>query len=225
MKLLENIPVHLDLEEVLKQLGDKEGKHAGVIHELLGIANSLVKPRAIYEVSYVGDQNGDTVYIDGVKFTSRILRTNLDGVGRVFPYIVTIGKELENKAASFDDLLKQFFMETIGDVALRSTVKYLEDYLKKRYLLIQLSRMNPGSLKDWPIEQQTPLFSIFRDVEKIIGVRLTDSLLMVPRKSVSGIFFPTEVEFSSCQLCPREGCKYRRAPYDKGLKEKYGIEE
>jgi len=225
MKLLKDIPVHLDLEAVLKQLGDREGKHAGVVHELLGIANSLIKPRALYEVSYVGDQNGDTVYVEDVKFTSRILRTNLDGVGRVFPYIVTIGKELENKAASFDELLKRFFVETIGDVALESTMKYLEDYLKKRYLLGQLSRMNPGSLKDWPIEQQIPLFSIFGDVEKVIGVRLTDSLLMVPRKSVSGIFFPTEIEFSSCQLCPREGCRHRRAPYDKDLKEKYGIEE
>jgi len=40
---------------------------------------------------------------------------------------------------------------------------------------------------------------------------------MVPVKSVSGILFPTEESFASCQLCPREVCPGRRAPYDPDL--------
>ena len=59
------------------------------------------------------------------------------------------------------------------------------------------------------------------DVEKLIGVRLTDSFLMVPMKSISGILFPTEVRFESCQLCPRKDCPGRRAPYDQALWSKY----
>ena len=54
---------------------------------------------------------------------------------------------------------------------------------------------------------------------------LTDTFLMVPIKSVSGIFFPTEVSFESCQLCPRENCIGRRAPYDPALVKKYRPEE
>jgi len=64
-------------------------------------------------------------------------------------------------------------------------------------------------------------FSIFGDTQEIIGVRLNDSLLMIPRKSVSGIYFPTEIKFYNCQLCPRQKCIGRQAPYDPKLTESY----
>jgi hypothetical protein len=47
-----------------------------------------------------------------------------------------------------------------------------------------------------------------------------DSLMMDPVQSISGIIFPTETSFESCQLCPRENCPGRRAAYDKNLYEK-----
>ena len=50
-----------------------------------------------------------------------------------------------------------------------------------------------------------------------IGVRLTETMLMVPNKSVSGFQFPTDVAFESCELCPREGCPGRRAIYNPEL--------
>jgi hypothetical protein len=44
---------------------------------------------------------------------------------------------------------------------------------------------------------------------------------MLPTKSVSGIFFPTETSYENCQLCPRENCPNRRAEYNKALEEQY----
>ncbi|MBL7126991.1 MAG: hypothetical protein ISS58_07330 [Dehalococcoidales bacterium] len=83
--------------------------------------------------------------------------------------------------------------------------------------------MAPGSgaADVWPITQQKELFSIFGNVEDLIGVRLTDKYLMIPIKSVSGIFFQTKTTFITCQLCPREACIGRRAEYDLGLVGKY----
>jgi hypothetical protein len=40
---------------------------------------------------------------------------------------------------------------------------------------------------------------------------------MLPNKSVSGIRFPTEIAFESCQLCRRENCSSRRAAFDKNM--------
>jgi predicted transcriptional regulator len=77
--------------------------------------------------------------------------------------------------------------------------------------------MAPGSLEDWPIEEQKPLFVILGDVETSIGVRLTENLVMVPTKSISGIYFPTEISFYSCQLCPRKDCISRKAAFDQKL--------
>ena len=51
-----------------------------------------------------------------------------------------------------------------------------EIYVKRveaRYEPGKLSSMSPGSLEDWPISQQRPLFSLFGDVEAKIGVKLT----------------------------------------------------
>lgn len=226
MRVLDTFPVHLDMEEVKRhlRLNTKAGPSADV-RELVELAESLIQPKAVYAVSYIGQRGEDTVEVNEVRFTSRVLRVNLDTVERVFPYIITIGKALEDEASSCGDLLRQFYLETMGDMALRSSRRYLEEHLKRHYGLGQLSRMNPGSLKDWPVTEQRPLFSLFGSVEELIGVRLTENMLMIPRKSVSGILFPTEVIFFSCQLCPRKGCPARKAPYDETLREKYGLDE
>ena len=83
--------------------------------------------------------------------------------------------------------------------------------------------MSPGSLPDWPLEEQRVLFELLGETRKTIGVELTESLFMVPVKSLSGIVFTNEEGFASCQLCPREGCPGRRVPYEGSSKKKIGI--
>ena len=51
-------------------------------------------------------------------FTSPLLRKNLEGANKVFPYIITVGPELERVAAEQGDLLKQFYL---GEIANRSS--------------------------------------------------------------------------------------------------------
>jgi len=224
MKILDDIPVHLDVEQVLKVLHLNERKEQfDVVRRLVEIADSVIQPKAIYEMSYVDNKNEDTVDIGGIKFTSRVLRLNLDKVGKVFPYIITIGKELEDRMASFDNLLEQYYLDEIGNIAVGLIGNYLRKYLKREYRIGKISSMYPGmgELQDWPITQQEQLFSLFGNVEELIGVKLTPSMLMIPRKSESGIYFPTEVNFTSCQICSRERCKERHAPYNKELAESY----
>ncbi|MGE5222062.1 MAG: vitamin B12 dependent-methionine synthase activation domain-containing protein, partial [Omnitrophica WOR_2 bacterium] len=81
----------------------------------------------------------------------------------------------------------------------------------------KLAAMNPGSLEDWPLSEQNSLFALLGDVTETTGVRLTDSMLMQPTKSVSGIYFTSAEGFASCQLCPRQACPNRRATYDPDL--------
>ena len=223
MEILDSIPFRLDVETVLKQLHQNKGnKYIGaIVQELIEIVRPIAKPKAVYEVSYVENKNEDSVYIDGVRFTSRVLRVNLDKVERVFPYVATCGRELDEIAVPSDDYMKYYCLDVIKEMTLRSAISYLTDYLTRNYALGQMSRMHPGSLEDWPITQQKELFSIFGNVEDLVGVRLTESFLMIPVKSVSGICFPTEIRFESCQLCPREVCSERRALYDPDLVRKY----
>ena len=223
MEVLDNIPFSLEPGEVLRDSADREELRA-CVDELIEAVRPVARPKAVYKVSYVGDRGEDSVSIDGVTFTSRVLRINLDPVGRVFPYVATCGRELDEIALPPDDLMSSFFMDRIKIAVLRSASRYLQQHIVETYRLGQVSRMSPGSLEDWPITQQKELFSIFGDVRDLIGVELAESFLMVPLKSVSGILFPTEVRFESCQLCPREVCENRRAPYDPELAERYAVE-
>ena len=225
VEVLDNIPIKLDLEAVLKRMHarSKNASAEKSIQELIQIVHPIARPKAVYEVSYIENKSEDSLDIGGMKFTSRVLRINLDKVERVFPYVVTCGRELYDIDIPSNELLKGYLLDQIRETILVSARKYLEDYLIEKYALGQLSRMSPGSGSTtvWPITQQKQLFSIFGNVEEFIGVRLTTTMLMIPVKSVSGIFFPTEIKFETCQLCPRDRCIGRRAPYDPDLEKKY----
>ena len=232
MEVLNSIPIELGLEAVIKRmrLRNRSDNILGHIREMLDIARPIAKPKAVFDVAYIENKNGDSMEIGGVEFKSRVLRINLDKVERVFPYVVTCGRELDEIEIPSTDFIKGYYLDQIKETAVVLARQYVEGYLKKRYALGQLSRMAPGAGAgdDWPITQQKELFSLFggrEKVEELIGVRLTDSFLMVPIKSVSGIFFPTEIRFESCQICPREQCIGRRAAYDPEVVKKYQPEE
>jgi hypothetical protein len=159
------------------------------------------------------------------RFVSKVLRANLDEVERVFPYVATCGRELDDIPLAANDIFAQFCRDTLKEMALHASITHLVSHLKESYALETLASLNPGSgdINVWPIEQQKELFAFFGNVQESIGVVLTDSCLMVPNKSVSGLLYPSEDGFQSCQLCHREKCPGRRAPFDPHLwQEKLG---
>ncbi len=222
MELIDNIPVSFTVEQVLNRLRlDNGDKFAGEIQNLIDQVQDVIRPKAIYDVCYIDGRDEDSVDIAGVRFTSRILRVNLGEAERVFPHIATCGTEVESIDIPPDDLMGKFMLDIIKQIALSAATKHLREHVNRKHKPGKMSAMAPGALEDWPISEQKQLFSLFGDVESLIGVELTDTFLMLPLKSVSGMYFATEVTFESCGLCPRERCPGRRAPYDEGLKAKY----
>ena len=226
MEILSDISVSLDTGNVLERMNirkKREDMEKGV-QELIELVLPIARPKVIYQVSYVDNKAEDWVEVDGVRFTSRVLRDNLDKVGRVFPFVATCGRELDEIDIPTDEFMKCYYLDQIKEMVLELAMSYLEEHLTRKYELGQISEMEPGSLESWPITQQKELFSIFGNVEDAIGVRLTDKCLMIPVKSVSGVYFPTEIKFESCQLCQRERCIGRKAPYNPDLARKYSEE-
>jgi hypothetical protein len=216
--LLDNIPFQVDIAGLMATLHVKEdGRHAGEVRRLAQAAQSIARPKVLYKVAFIESKDTRTVVVDGVTFTSRVLRVNLEGAQRVFPFVATCGMELEEWARSQTDMLHRFWAETINEMALRVATAALHEHLAQTLRPGPTSTMNPGSLEDWPLQEQRALFALLGDPRESIGVYLTESLLMVPVKTISGILFPTEESFASCQLCPREVCPGRRAPYDPDL--------
>ncbi len=220
MEAITDIAFELDVEALFKrmhiELGSDDAKDFSA---LVNKVQEVSEPKALYKESYIEAKEEETVTIDGVTFTSRVLRKNLDRIERVFPYVATCGKEVDEIEIPQSDFLKEFWLDTIKETLLGFSVRHLNKLLDRKYKLGKTSSMNPGSgdVTVWPIEQQRELFSLFGDVENLIGIRLTDSFLMLPNKSISGIRFPAKISFQSCQLCHREICDGRRASFDKEL--------
>ena len=216
--ILDHIPFQIDLALLAKNMRVKEGSgQAERLQQLADEAQAVAKPKALYKVAFIDSKGEDRVIVNGIALTSRVLCVNLEKAHRIFPFVATCGEELEKWSSPIDDLLEKYWADVIKEMALRAAVKNLSEHLAERYHPGKMSRMNPGSLPDWPLEEQRPLFFLLENGPASIGVKLTDSFLMLPIKSVSGIWFPTEESFESCRLCAREKCPGRRAPYDQGL--------
>lgn len=216
--ILDNLPISINMDLLFKRLNiEQEDDDAETIRKMVGEAVSLGKPKAIYGPAYIESRGDDYVVIEGEKFTSRVMAVNFEKAHKVFPFIATCGAELENWSRSINDMLEQYWADQIKELSLFSAIEGLNVHMRDNFLSGETSAMNPGSLEDWPIKEQAGIFRLLGDTKKSIGVELTDSYLMLPVKSVSGIVFPREGSFESCQLCPREKCPGRRAPYDREL--------
>jgi hypothetical protein len=181
------------------------------------------RAKAYYTAAFITGAKGDFVTINGIKFRSAVLAENLAKVERVFPYVATCGTELDEIAIDKDDLLKKYWLDVIKEAALRAVSSSLQETIKKTHALKKISSLNPGSgpRELWPIEQQKPLFCLLGEEAAETGVRLTESCLMIPNKSISGIYYASEFDFEACRICDREGCVGRRAAYDKGFADSY----
>lgn len=222
-EILDPLPIQLSHAKLKKWLRLKNSRQWDDVLTRIEETQDLIHAKAIYKVSYVDAKHTDAVSIDGIGFTSRVLRKNLDAVERVFPFAITIGDMVSQKADTTGDLMQKYYLDVIGNIALGSARQLLEEHLQHTFALTGMSYMSPGSLVDWPLEEQKPLFSLLGDGELPIGVRLNRHMLMIPVKSISGIYFPTEIPFTSCQLCPRKACPGRKAAYSEKNSKAYGV--
>jgi hypothetical protein len=205
----------------MDKLHIEEGsRYVDDLQSMVREAQTIARPRALYKIVPIASKGDDFVVIDGVTLTSRVLRVNLEPANRVFLFAATGGMELEQWTQSINDIFFNFWADAITEQALRVAIETLMTHIVEHYRPGHLSVMHPGSLADWPIKQQHALFRLLGDTKAAIGVELLDSMLMLPTKSVSGIYFPTEESFESCQLCSIENCPNRRAPYDESLYER-----
>lgn len=214
-QIIDQIPFSIDVKLLCQGLRVKSGsRHTGRLTELARQAQGLARPKAAYVVPGPPTFDQDAVIIEGVGFKSRLLSDNLRHTPALFPFLATCGREIEAWAKQLANPMEVFWADTLMTLALAEAIKALEQCLAPKCEAHRLSCMNPGSLVEWPLSEQLPLFEILETAPRTIGVDLSPSCLITPLKSVSGIYFLAEEQFINCRLCPRESCPGRRAPRD-----------
>ncbi|MDR1658661.1 MAG: hypothetical protein LBT47_14160 [Deltaproteobacteria bacterium] len=180
--------------------------------ELLLEAALVAKPKAAWKLAHVeriSDKTG-TVRIGNIVFKSTLLSKNLNGLGRVFPFLATEGGELAAWAESLP-LKKKTAGFLVRYAVLKEAERRTEDFLTANFGLKTIGAMCPGVLPDWPLTGQKQLFELLSPLPEALGVALKlPAMWMSPDMSSSGLYFETEAQFHNCRLCPLDRCSMRR---------------
>jgi len=212
---LDNISQIFPLEQAIKALKiEKDVDNAEIreeICEMIKNAYDIAKPKAVYIESFITGTDSEHVYIDEKPFDAPLVLEKLTSQHSVFPYVATSGTEIDAYVESFhDDPLLYFYADQFNIRLISLIINELFNHIKTEYNITKIATVNPGSLEGWHISGQKQLFPLIGDVKNLIGVELTESFLMVPLKSTSGIIFTTDEDWVNCQRCPRENCINRR---------------
>lgn len=207
-----DLNIKLDMKAVMERLRvpeDLEEDFADIFAECERVAD----PGFMYaEVSV--HQDDKSTYVGDAVFGSRIMYKNFKGLSKVWAYVLTCGVNLYELAKKKSDPLERYWVDCIAETYLGAMHPILHAEVSAIAGVERLYSMNPGSLEDFPLACQRPLFDMLGDVKAGIGAWLTDSFLILPYKSGSGIYFTSDSHYENCSMCPRVNCPNRRAPFD-----------
>ena len=146
----------------------------------------------------------------------KIIERQLKGAEAYALFICTAGQEYEDymrRLKEEGDMVRVFIADALGSVIAEKTADRMEEMLQESIDKLgwrHTNRFSPGYC-GWHVSQQQLLFPMFRG--ETCGVSLTESSLMVPIKSVSGIIglgqTVKRLDYT-CGLCDFKQCYKRK---------------
>lgn len=155
--------------------------------------------------------DGALVRMGGLEVRSESLAKHLTGCSEVILFAATLGTEA-------DRLLRRSAVRSVSrgsamDAAASAMIEaFCEEQISsfREENLCPRSRFGPG-YGDLPLEFQRPLLS-FLEADRRIGLSVTDSLMLVPVKSLTaiiGLSTDRAQSAAGCAACPMTGCPFR----------------
>lgn len=226
MLIVSDIRLTLDMNQVLRREGIREYSNLrpeikNLIRELLGSVRKLhlLEPAIAYEIYPVTEMNQDQLYLrDNAVLHSPLFPSVLSEVKKLAAIVCTIGLKLEAKVTDYfarNDPLRAILLDGIGSAAVDSLTQEVCKFMIYEASLCGYqasSSFSPG-MPGFPISEQWRLFELVPAEQ--IGVSLTPSGMMVPRKSLSMIVgigpqMPTWAQTEFCARCSlRKTCTHR----------------
>ena len=184
-----------------------------VIDETAGCFDICGGYQIFDRIDFIKDENH--IRIENTDFiTNKIVYHQLKHSERIAIFVCTAGKGISqwSKQMMPADPLKGFLADILGSVTVETAIDFIQQKFHNEMAQAGLkitNRYSPGYC-GWVTSEQHKLFSLLP--KDICGIRLTDSALMLPIKSVSGfIGIGANVRFNpyTCQLCEAIDCVYR----------------
>lgn len=179
-------------------------------------AQTLIKPAALHTIVNVTEFEHRTVRFEGGYFEGSLVAKAMAGADQLDIAVCTIGDALEKRVEEMmnENPVQAIALDGAGIAAVGKVSRTVEDIISSEACQLNLDlgmRAQPGQ-EGWPIEQQRQVFSVLPAEQ--IGVRLTETCLMIPRKSVSFVVprgKDLENGASPCDFCSkRNRCDWRK---------------
>lgn len=158
------------------------------LYNLLHLCLDEVEGKLVYRVCYrevTVRTEGTVCDLEVFRISSRDLASHLDGCEHAILFAATVGIELDRLITKYGRLspARALMLQVIGAERIEALCDAFCTDLAKEYRTT--ARFSPG-YGDLPLSYQKELFAVL-DCERKIGLTLTDSLLMLPTKSVTAI--------------------------------------
>ena len=193
-----------------------DGRVLGELHDIEAEGSRFLRPRFCFFVDRgTLDDDEATLTVGTTRLdVAKIIARQLRGSAAFAFFVCTAGEEYElyqQRLKADGDMLRVFIADALGSVIAERCADQMENALQQSVGKLgwqRTNRFSPGYC-GWHVSQQQRLFPLFPTT---CGVRLTDSSLMVPIKSVSGIIGVgpdvRRLDYS-CGLCDFKQC-YKR---------------
>lgn len=185
-----------------------------ITEELLSFGDIKAEYRILTEIGFQHEEK--SLLIEGVIFNIKpIIYRQIKESEEAALFICTAGPVIGEKSRDSmkgGDLLKGYVYDVIGSEVVEAAADMMQEELKAETAAHGkkiTNRFSPGYC-GWDVAEQHKLFSFFKD--NFCGITLTESALMNPIKSVSGLIgIGEQVRYSpyQCHLCDDRNCIYR----------------
>jgi hypothetical protein len=189
-----------------------------MIEEVLGEAGKLCNIKAEYRIyDEISMYNTDkSLTINNIHFNIKEAAfSQLEKIESVAVFACTAGEGIGKKTRELmmdGDPLEGYIFDVVGSALVDAAASLMKDKLAETVKISGkkiTNRYYPGYC-GWNVDEQHKLFKLLPD--NFCGIRLTDSALMDPVKSVSGIIGIGEhVKYirDTCSYCERTDCPHR----------------
>ncbi len=178
--------ITLDKNNILRYMKAKDNASQiqSLIDECITLSKDKLKGKVCYSVFDISLCK-DTLDLGFTKTNSKALINHLENCSKIVLFASTVGIELDMLVTKYSALLpsKAFCIGAIGTEAIETVCDRFCDDIATEYGECT-KRFSPG-YSDLPLDMQEEIFSVL-DTKKI-GLSLSQSLLMTPKKSVTAI--------------------------------------
>lgn len=155
-----------------------------LVDKAVDLVEKSITPKTLYRI-FDCTVTEDELIIDSCHFKSKRLAENLNGCKKVVAFGATLGAECDRlvKTASATDIALAMALQSTLATKIEEVCDELEERIKAEHNVSLRQRYSPGYF-DLEITEQKKFFTLL-ELTKRLGLTLTDTMEMLPTKSVT----------------------------------------